>query len=163
MNSIQKAQNKSISIFKSLIFYNDSDNFSASLRLSIIEYSVFSLFQISNNECKSHLKSYQVISVSTNFRLMEENQKLVNLGFKKFEEKKCGYSGKFEYKCVFWDFSLDNGNGNWSTNGCTLRINNSMFTCICNHTTNFAILIVHLDFTFKLQNKNFKLFSERFG
>ena len=57
-------------------------------------------------------------------------------------QEKCGYLDKYEYKCAFWDFNLNNGNGNWSTFGCTLIINNSMFTCSCNHTTNFAVLIV---------------------
>lgn len=72
-------------------------------------------------------------------------------------------SKSFKYKCAFWDFHLDNDFGAWNTIGCVLTINNSIYNCSCNHTTNFAILIVILcksvDF-FKLKENKFKDFTD---
>ena len=45
--------------------------------------------------------------------------------------------------CVFWDFSLANGLGDWSGAGCTYTgTKNGIVTCHCFHLTNFAILMV---------------------
>lgn len=45
--------------------------------------------------------------------------------------------------CVFWDFKLNDGVGDWSDDGCTYKgTKNGMVTCHCNHLTNFAILMV---------------------
>ena len=45
--------------------------------------------------------------------------------------------------CVFWDPTLDDGFGNWSTEGCQLHIEASSKTfCECNHLTSFALLMV---------------------
>ncbi|XP_033111318.1 adhesion G-protein coupled receptor G6-like [Anneissia japonica] len=45
-------------------------------------------------------------------------------------------------ECVFWNFSLDNGVGEWSNDGCTLnRTEDDSAICFCDHLTNFAILI----------------------
>ncbi|XP_072026659.1 adhesion G-protein coupled receptor G7-like [Amphiura filiformis] len=44
--------------------------------------------------------------------------------------------------CVFWDFDLQNGVGDWSTEGCTfVGIENDRVVCQCNHLTNFAVLM----------------------
>ncbi|XP_019864466.1 PREDICTED: uncharacterized protein LOC109593811 [Amphimedon queenslandica] len=43
--------------------------------------------------------------------------------------------------CVFWDPTLDEGYGDWSSEGCNLTIINSKLVCICDHLTNFAILL----------------------
>nr|XP_046267471.1 adhesion G-protein coupled receptor G2 [Scatophagus argus]XP_046267472.1 adhesion G-protein coupled receptor G2 [Scatophagus argus] len=48
----------------------------------------------------------------------------------------------FEPKCVFWDFTLNNGSGGWNTSGCFVRnstVNETV--CSCNHLTSFAILL----------------------
>ncbi|XP_027896128.1 adhesion G protein-coupled receptor F5-like isoform X8 [Xiphophorus couchianus] len=45
-------------------------------------------------------------------------------------------------KCVFWDFSLYDGLGGWSDNGCSLvYFENETVSCNCNHTTSFSILM----------------------
>ena len=47
--------------------------------------------------------------------------------------------------CVSWDFNVKRGN--WTSTGCTLsNVNNEsgVFTCACNHLTNFAVLVVSL-------------------
>ncbi|KAL1022093.1 hypothetical protein UPYG_G00022110 [Umbra pygmaea] len=52
----------------------------------------------------------------------------------------------YDFACVSWDYTLDD----WSTYGCS-KVNNSEDTlqCFCNHTTNFAVLMVYRrDFTY---------------
>ncbi|XP_060764579.1 adhesion G protein-coupled receptor F5-like [Neoarius graeffei] len=47
-------------------------------------------------------------------------------------------------QCVFWNFSLLNGIGGWDTTGCQLKPlgnESERFTCECNHTTSFSILM----------------------
>ncbi|XP_072528360.1 uncharacterized protein [Salminus brasiliensis] len=47
-------------------------------------------------------------------------------------------------QCVFWNFSLLNGIGGWDSTGCEIMpvVNHTdKFTCKCNHTTSFSILM----------------------
>ncbi|XP_043962756.1 uncharacterized protein LOC122825406 [Gambusia affinis] len=45
-------------------------------------------------------------------------------------------------KCVFWDFTLYDGLGGWSDDGCSLvYFENETVSCNCNHTTSFSILM----------------------
>ncbi len=45
-------------------------------------------------------------------------------------------------ECSFWDQSLDDGYGAWSTEGCSLvKDGRDSTSCKCNHLTNFAILV----------------------
>ncbi|XP_024865373.1 adhesion G protein-coupled receptor F5-like [Kryptolebias marmoratus] len=45
-------------------------------------------------------------------------------------------------KCVFWNFTLFDGLGGWSSEGCSLLFNeNETVSCNCNHTTSFSILM----------------------
>ncbi len=60
------------------------------MRLSIIAYSVNSLFQVvennkTNDICSNQLRSSQTISVNTNLNLQPINNNLVKLVFTKFE------------------------------------------------------------------------------
>lgn len=53
-------------------------------------------------------------------------------------------------RCVFWDFSLGGGFGDWSSEGCTLvsgpgENGEPIIECHCDHLTNFAILVVRID------------------
>ena len=45
--------------------------------------------------------------------------------------------------CVFWDPTLDEGFGNWSSTGCRLNteVDDKAF-CECDHLTSFALLMV---------------------
>ncbi|XP_077342423.1 adhesion G-protein coupled receptor G6 isoform X7 [Lithobates pipiens] len=46
--------------------------------------------------------------------------------------------------CVFWDTKLNSGHGGWSQTGCKVLINESNANetvCLCNHLTNFGILM----------------------
>ncbi|XP_062911527.1 adhesion G-protein coupled receptor G6 isoform X1 [Mobula hypostoma] len=49
--------------------------------------------------------------------------------------------GSFKPLCAFWDLTLNNESGGWSTEGCTTdpRVNETI--CLCNHLTHFGILL----------------------
>ncbi|XP_047660807.1 adhesion G-protein coupled receptor F1-like, partial [Tachysurus fulvidraco] len=47
-------------------------------------------------------------------------------------------------QCVFWNFNLLNGVGGWDSTGCQLNLlgnETKRYTCECNHTTSFSILM----------------------
>ena len=45
--------------------------------------------------------------------------------------------------CVFWNQTLDEGFGDWSSEGCQLDANVAgKAICGCNHLTSFALLVV---------------------
>ena len=48
------------------------------------------------------------------------------------------------FQCVFWDFDLENGHGDWSNEGCMLveTTESDRRVCHCDHLTSFAVLIV---------------------
>ena len=48
-------------------------------------------------------------------------------------------------RCVFFDYDLNDGLGDWSLEGCTTKRTPSEpngVECFCNHLTNFAVLMV---------------------
>nr|XP_006819829.1 PREDICTED: uncharacterized protein LOC102809949 [Saccoglossus kowalevskii] len=48
-----------------------------------------------------------------------------------------------DIKCVFWNYSVPGTDrGGWSTDGCTVGgVNDTHVICLCNHLTNFAVLL----------------------
>ncbi|XP_038060762.1 uncharacterized protein LOC119731635 [Patiria miniata] len=45
-------------------------------------------------------------------------------------------------QCVFWDFSLNDNFGDWSTEGCSkVTVNNTRTVCHCDHLTSFAVIV----------------------
>ncbi|XP_047661110.1 GATA zinc finger domain-containing protein 14-like [Tachysurus fulvidraco] len=47
-------------------------------------------------------------------------------------------------QCVFWNFNILNGLGGWDSTGCQLKLlgnETERYTCECNHTTSFSILM----------------------
>ena len=46
-----------------------------------------------------------------------------------------------EQICVFWDQALNDGYGNWSSEGCRMASADSNI-CECTHLTSFALLMV---------------------
>uniref|UniRef100_UPI003AAB2E64 adhesion G protein-coupled receptor D2 n=1 Tax=Centroberyx gerrardi TaxID=166262 RepID=UPI003AAB2E64 len=57
------------------------------------------------------------------------------------------YSQRVTPVCAFWNFSLMRGHANsWSNEGCRVTFAGSDVTsCLCNHTTNFAVLMNYLE------------------
>ncbi|KAG8454505.1 hypothetical protein GDO86_000936 [Hymenochirus boettgeri] len=52
----------------------------------------------------------------------------------------------FNPNCSFWSYSKTNMSGHWSTQGCRLLSTNKTHTiCSCNHLTNFAVLMAHVE------------------
>ncbi|XP_022101230.1 cadherin EGF LAG seven-pass G-type receptor 2-like [Acanthaster planci] len=53
-----------------------------------------------------------------------------------------GQANTINPQCVFWDFSLFDGVGGWSTKGCSVdSFNTTHINCSCNHLTNFAVMV----------------------
>ncbi|XP_042272092.1 adhesion G-protein coupled receptor D2 isoform X1 [Thunnus maccoyii] len=57
------------------------------------------------------------------------------------------YSQRVTPVCAFWNFSLMHSHANsWSSDGCRVTFASSGVTsCLCNHTTNFAVLMNYLE------------------
>ncbi|XP_042371703.1 adhesion G-protein coupled receptor D2 isoform X2 [Plectropomus leopardus] len=57
------------------------------------------------------------------------------------------YSQRVTPVCAFWNFSLmHNHTNSWSSDGCRVTFAGSGVTsCLCNHTTNFAVLMNYLE------------------
>nr|XP_060619340.1 adhesion G protein-coupled receptor L3 isoform X11 [Anolis sagrei ordinatus] len=52
----------------------------------------------------------------------------------------------FNPNCSFWSYSKRTMTGYWSTQGCRLLVTNKTHTsCSCNHLTNFAVLMAHVE------------------
>ncbi|XP_047185929.1 adhesion G-protein coupled receptor G2-like isoform X2 [Scophthalmus maximus] len=50
--------------------------------------------------------------------------------------------GNFVASCAFWDFTVNDGQGGWSSAGCfVVNATSDDTTCSCNHLTSFAILL----------------------
>ena len=78
-----------------------------------------------------------------NYIIITSHQKQIHFCFVvvKEENKHC-ISENFQ--CVFWDFDLENGHGDWSNEGCMLvaTAERDRNVCHCNHLTSFAVLMV---------------------
>nr|XP_006815017.1 PREDICTED: uncharacterized protein LOC102801748 [Saccoglossus kowalevskii] len=60
-----------------------------------------------------------------------------------------GKSG--ESTCVFWDFELNDDDGGWSPEGCSVSDDgDAEVVCECNHLTNFAVLSAEVSMAVKL-------------
>ncbi|XP_071784509.1 cadherin EGF LAG seven-pass G-type receptor 2-like isoform X3 [Asterias amurensis] len=59
-----------------------------------------------------------------------------------FELRTDGGSNQLNPQCIFWNFSLFDGVGGWSSKGCTVdSVNDTHVNCSCNHLTNFAVIV----------------------
>ncbi|XP_072244890.1 adhesion G protein-coupled receptor D2 [Leuresthes tenuis] len=58
-----------------------------------------------------------------------------------------GYSQRVTPMCAFWNFMLvDNHSSSWSSDGCSvIFVGSTVTSCLCNHTTNFAVLMNYLE------------------
>ncbi|XP_069101076.1 uncharacterized protein [Argopecten irradians] len=82
------------------------------------------------------LNSY-IISASISGRQIKGLKQKVKTVFKPLQSP-----ANDERKCAFWDFELNNKLGGWSTAGCVYNGQaNGRDICLCDHLTNFAVLI----------------------
>ncbi|XP_057209550.1 adhesion G-protein coupled receptor G6 isoform X7 [Triplophysa rosa] len=105
-------------------------------RLHFMFFSKTGLFQDQQSNGLS-LKSYVVASSVGNLTI-KNLQDPVRIEIAHLE-----YQREPKPLCVFWDFSLQNGSGGWSSEGCEVspESNSNMTICLCNHLTHFGILM----------------------
>ncbi|XP_051510143.1 adhesion G-protein coupled receptor D2 isoform X2 [Myxocyprinus asiaticus] len=70
-------------------------------------------------------------------------------------------SVKITPTCAFWDFDLMPDGGGWSTKGCAvISTQDNSTSCYCNHTTNFAMLLLIYEVHWSTQDEmSLQIFS----
>uniref|UniRef100_A0A3B3DT92 Adhesion G-protein coupled receptor G6 n=1 Tax=Oryzias melastigma TaxID=30732 RepID=A0A3B3DT92_ORYME len=63
--------------------------------------------------------------------------------------------------CMFWDFTLHNGDGGWSERGCSVskESTNNKTVCLCNHLTHFGVLMDVSQTSSQIDPKNKKILT----
>ncbi|XP_045165784.2 uncharacterized protein LOC123529498 isoform X2 [Mercenaria mercenaria] len=83
----------------------------------------------------SNLNSYVISASIAGKKLQDLNEKVKTI-FKPIKNVESGRS------CVWWDFDMNNFKGGWSSKGCVYDGKvNGRDVCLCDHLTNFAVLI----------------------
>ncbi|XP_023223025.1 adhesion G-protein coupled receptor G6-like [Centruroides sculpturatus] len=110
------------------------------LNNSLVNYIVYrngSLF-LTGRHNKAIVSFILYAQITGESVLLLENEK-IEIFFETFRFN--NYKNGSE-KCVFWDYSLNERTGGWSTIGCELRNRSeNHIVCYCDHMTNFAILM----------------------
>ena len=113
------------------------------MKLSIIAYSSQNLFKsyLAPTEFTSgnFSLSSQVISVQANKKFTVSDGRLVTLIFRRNSSDEAKAR-----QCFF----LDMVENKWSSDGCKFERQGDLDLCICDHTTNFAMLFVTCFFNF---------------
>lgn len=141
-----RARHSQISLaIPNTLFQNlDIDSQTQNQRISFVVYRKPTLFQskveeTTNEETINKLNSW-VVSGSVKGEKISNSTDPIVTTYQPLE--------KGIYKrtaCVFWEFSLSNGVGDWSQTGCTFKgFRYGIVTCHCSHLTNFAILMVRI-------------------
>ncbi|XP_071961180.1 adhesion G-protein coupled receptor G7-like isoform X2 [Antedon mediterranea] len=100
---------------------------------------VFTIYQQPTLFKSNHDRKELATRVISAKILHEEIQDLENPVIGIFEPTRVNGS---DAECVFWDFDLEDGIGNWSSEGCNYqKIVDGRVICHCNHLTNFAVLM----------------------
>ncbi|XP_052218386.1 adhesion G-protein coupled receptor G2-like [Dreissena polymorpha] len=98
-------------------------------------YNTVNLFKEMNSTMKMNSKVISAKLKANGKDVTELGANNVTIIFKTF-----GIRG--EQQCVYWNLSLNGGYGGWLTDGCaSVRSDNAKITCVCNHLTNFAIIV----------------------
>ncbi|XP_041067395.1 adhesion G-protein coupled receptor G2-like isoform X7 [Carcharodon carcharias] len=107
-------------------------------RIQFSFYGKSTLFQDPSLGDTSSLNSYIIASSVTNLNINDLVDP-VQITFKNIQASQ----NNSEVKCVFWDFTKNNGNGGWNSSGCITVQNQSNETvCKCNHLTHFGVLLI---------------------
>ena len=126
------------SLFENLSIDSEAQN----QRIAFVIYQKSSLFQSQVNETTDGetVNKLNSLVISGSIR----GEKLTNLQDPIVTTYQPLDEGIYEETaCVFWDFSLKNGVGDWSQTGCSYKgMKDGIVTCHCSHLTNFAILMV---------------------
>ncbi|XP_041831383.1 adhesion G-protein coupled receptor G6 isoform X12 [Melanotaenia boesemani] len=113
---------------------SESDRSSLS-RINFVFFSSTNLFK--KEQTSLSLNSYVVASSVANFSITDLKDpvriEIAHLSDQTFSSR----------LCVFWDFSMSNGDGGWNSTGCSVSSdsNSNRTVCLCNHLTHFGILM----------------------
>ncbi|XP_038051809.1 uncharacterized protein LOC119724704 [Patiria miniata] len=123
-----------------------NENGSQPLRASFIVYADDTLFKSALIKGSPGKNGSSLRVAGSVVSLTVEDVELVNLTEPVVIQFKAPANNETEgnrtIECVFWDFDLNDGVGDWSTAGCLLaRETNDTVSCNCSHATNFAILV----------------------
>ena len=135
----------SLTIPKSLFENSHIDSQAQNQRVSFVVYRKPTIFQseVKETTIKGTIKELNSWVVSGSIK----GQKISNLTDPIVTTYQPLEKGIYERTaCVFWEFSANNGVGDWSQTGCVyIGFRQGIVTCHCSHLTNFAILMVRKD------------------
>ncbi|XP_059485159.1 adhesion G-protein coupled receptor G6-like [Neocloeon triangulifer] len=121
-------------------------------RLSVV------IIQESEKLFLNEFKTSDVVNVNLDGKHLINLDEPVIIWFPRNSSQKLG-------ECGFWNFSLNNGNGNWSTEGCkiiaTHKLEDSTFVdeCHCWHMTHYALIFWDSKYDFNTMEKTDKYTS----
>ncbi|KAF7231111.1 adhesion G-protein coupled receptor G6 isoform X11 [Nothobranchius furzeri] len=123
--------------------------------LSRINFRFFSSTNLFEKRQKdSFLNSYVVASSAGNFSIKDLRDPV------KIEISHLTKQVSSGRKCVFWDFSLNGGNGSWNERGCRVAEGTSSKTvCLCDHLTHFGILMDVSQASSRIDSENKKVLT----
>nr|XP_015803392.2 adhesion G-protein coupled receptor G6 isoform X11 [Nothobranchius furzeri] len=123
--------------------------------LSRINFRFFSSTNLFEKRQKdSFLNSYVVASSVGNFSINDLRDPV------KIEISHLTKQVSSGRKCVFWDFSLNGGNGSWNERGCRVAEGTSSKTvCLCDHLTHFGILMDVSQASSRIDSENKKVLT----
>ncbi|XP_071942669.1 adhesion G-protein coupled receptor G7-like isoform X2 [Antedon mediterranea] len=114
--------------------YVGSDN----LQLSYVIYSNGMLFSSPTTSGATSEVMSRVLSVSVKDTEVTNLRNPIEISFG-IPPNKSNYQVA---TCVYWDFNLQDGIGDWSSDGCFMNVtNDNIITCFCNHLTHFSVLL----------------------
>ncbi|XP_056261110.1 adhesion G-protein coupled receptor G6 isoform X4 [Seriola aureovittata] len=122
-------------------------------RINFMFFSNTNLFQKQQNN--RSLNSYVVASSVGNFTISDLADPVkIEIAHLTPQPSKTPF-------CMFWDFSLKNGSGDWNGKGC--RVSNESTSnhtiCLCNHLTHFGILMDISGVSHHIDSKNNRILT----
>lgn len=93
--------------------------------------------------CLSKIKGWELQRASVvHLEISESLSLLLHLLISSLQQSE----ENFNPNCSFWSYTKRTMTGYWSTQGCRLLTTNKTHTtCSCNHLTNFAVLMAHVE------------------
>ncbi|XP_037837367.1 adhesion G-protein coupled receptor G6 isoform X2 [Kryptolebias marmoratus] len=136
----------------SSVSLSDVDRSSLS-RINFMFFSSTNLFQKEQNSLS--LNSYVVASSVGNLSIKDLKDPV------KIEISHLHGQVSSKRKCMFWDFSMNEGDGGWNARGCSVSKESSSnrTVCLCNHLTHFGILMDVSQTSSQIDQKNKKVLT----
>ncbi|XP_028931452.1 adhesion G-protein coupled receptor G1 [Ornithorhynchus anatinus] len=104
-------------------------------RLLLVDFSSQALFQDKNS---SQVLGEKVLGIVVHGSKVVDLPEPVVLTFHHQPQTKT-----VTLRCMFWvEDSASHGSGNWNDSGCSTEVGERQTTCLCNHLTYFAVLMV---------------------